>query len=71
MTTEEMLLRQVRGIRERIAAGGLKGAALEARLDQLEAVSREVGVLQQVRLSRVGHGYAPVLESLGQAGETL
>ena len=37
---------------------------MEAKLDQLQALSMELGVMQQARLSELGLGYRPVLETL-------
>ena len=63
---ESLLNRQIKAIRNRLQTAGdlLSPEQMEAKLDQLQALSMELGVMQQVRLSELGLGYRPVLENL-------
>ena len=63
---EAVLTRQIKAIRCRLQTAGdlLSPEQLEDKLDQLQALSMELGVMQQVRLAELGLGYRPVTESL-------
>ena len=63
---ESLLTRQIKAIRCRLQTAGdlLSPEQMEAKLDQLQALSMELGVMQQARLSELGLGYRPVLETL-------
>jgi len=63
---EVVLARQINAIRCRLRAvsGAMSPEQLEDKLDQLQALSMELGVMQQVRLAELGLGYSPVTESL-------
>ena len=63
---EVIVTRQIKAIRCRLQTAGdlLSPEQLEDKLDQLQALSMELGVMQQVRLAELGLGYRPVTESL-------
>ena len=62
---ESILTRQVDAMKYTLRrAVGLSPAQLEAKLDQLQALSMELGVLQQARLAGAGFGYKPALSDL-------